>query len=402
MAGVPKNRLTIVPQANGKFLLTGYVFGKQVRRVHANVSVLEALRARLEAPARAQELARRGEEGTRLSTLTEAEEKAAKAIFQVLGGTQDAMRVVLAGIRAVRTEERQFPVNRALVLWKRRLTQLHRSGVTVDKNIATVRRMLRALPDARYLPQLTAKRIEQYVLREGVAIGTQVSEGATIRAWLNFCQKERLIAASPFTLDLADLKQTDRTHERPRILTPEQAQRLLKAALTAYDGAFAAYTLLSLFCFMRHAEVIATAPEDILADRVRVVPKKRGTVSYRTVTIPENVRQLLADAIKRHGRVIYSAQRWDVVREKAGLLKLAKRLKRGGNRRHLKSAWQANILRHTGISYLYQQTGSIAEVCRQAGNSSDVSFRHYLDLPPAGACQKFYAISAVLPAPQSG
>jgi hypothetical protein len=79
---------------------------------------------------------------------------------------------------------------------------------------------------------------------------------------------------------------------------------------------------------------------------------------------------------KRHGA-------YDRVREKAGLMKFSdKRSSPHGQFKIVSSIWQENILRHTGLSYLYQECGSVREVCRQAGNSSDTAFKPLVRIVP--------------------
>jgi hypothetical protein len=80
--------------------------------------------------------------------------------------------------------------------------------------------------------------------------------------------------------------------------------------------------------------------------------------------------------------------RWGAVREAAGL---AERGAVKNKKRAVTSdVWQENILRHTGISYFFQKSGDMRETTRQAGNSSDTAFRHYLNLPVEGAAEAFF------------
>ena len=141
---------------------------------------------------------------------------------------------------------------------------------------------------------------------------------------------------------------------------------------------------------------------------VEVRPRKRGTVSYRAVSVPACVLPILkaakARALKAEAEAqakatpekpaapVYVAEwgqvRWNTIRAAAGLGTLGP--VKNKKRPFASDMWQENILRHTGISYFYQRTGDMKETTRQAGNSSDTAFRHYLNLPGNGADKAFY------------
>jgi integrase len=172
-----------------------------------------------------------------------------------------------------------------------------------------------------------------------------------------------------------------RPTETPRILSPDQCQALWDATKELCP-AMLPYLGLSLWCFLRNAEAQRTQPHQIHPDFVEVLPVKAGTASHRTVPIPPNMRGHIKAPI------YWSKRHWQAIRTAA----------------KLNAVWQENILRHTGISYLYQHLSEkakrgkfqersvIAEVCRQAGNTSETAFRHYIALPVTGASRRFYAV----------
>ena len=87
---------------------------------------------------------------------------------------------------------------------------------------------------------------------------------------------------------------------------------------------------------------------------------------------------------------------WKVIRENAGLLKLKPSVKRSDRMLITKSSWDANILRHTGMSYLFQETGDANLVTTRAGNSVAVAFLHYLRRAKDGDYLKFNSITGSL------
>jgi hypothetical protein len=196
---------------------------------------------------------------------------------------------------------------------------------------------------------------------------------------------------------MKDLSATAKPKEPGRILTPEQCHSLLAAAKAHMNGLLVPYTILTTWCFMRDSEAQrltrAAMKLDAATPVIEVDTRKRRTAKYRTVTVPANVLSALRRSVKGWDdakTVPFSRNGWNTVREHAGLL-IRGKTTRGKRRPVLSSLWQADITRHTGISYLYQKCGDIKEVCRQAGNKSDVSFRHYLTMPSEGAADRFYA-----------
>jgi hypothetical protein len=269
---------------------------------------------------------------------------------------------------------------------------------------------------------VTPEHYESFVYRGKRADFTRKNDAAVLQAWANHWKKRRWVKEIPFEVDFKDLSSRARALDLPRILNPGQAKALLAAAKRAKSQGAAAYVALACWCFARHAEALRVTPTDLRLDGkvpvVEIRPRKRGTVSYRTVTVPACVLPVLVEAKARALKVaeekkaaaIAKAQTpeeleaaekmqpgpvatctrvsWDGIREAAGL---AKRGAIKNKKRPVESTiWQENILRHTGLSYFFQKSGDITETCRQAGNSSSTAFAHYLNLPVEGAAEAFY------------
>jgi len=221
---------------------------------------------------------------------------------------------------------------------------------------------------------------------------------------VRFCiaPARRWIGQSPFSIDMEDLRATAKPMGRPQILTPQQCHRLLAEAAKYRNGIMLPFAAISTWGFLRAAEVCRTTGNEIKLDEktpiISVYPVKRGTVSYREVTVPENMVPVLRhcmrrELIKKTTPIFFSRDMWETIRERAKLIEVTYVKQPNGKRpkRRIKNLfWQESILRHSGISYLFQKTGDIKEVCRQAGNSTETSFAHYLKLPKQGACDEFY------------
>jgi integrase len=407
MARHAENQLNTRTLPGGSLELFGRVNGQRIRERFRDVEALDARRLELEhtlqtAPDRSQHL--------RLTWLTEAQLRDAEAAVRRAGG-RALLECVEASDRVMTTSEPVLLVN-ARAEWETDARKRRREIRTIDGNDDRMAAFIRWLPAGIDTVQaVTPDHAEAYILRQTYARGqrvadhTRVAHARVLRAWGRFWVRRRWCVVSPFeTLNVADLEQSAEPAQLPRILTPAQARALMHAALERDSDPLrnlSAYVALSTWCFLRHSEVLRLRADDIRLDAVRPVveirPKKRGTPSYRTVEIPACVVPILRAALagldtperRAAWRVAWGRVRWDHLRAAAGLVTLSP--VRQKKRNIVAGLWQENILRHTGLSYLYQRTGDIREVTRQAGNSSDVAFRHYLQLSAPGAADAFYS-----------
>lgn len=399
MGRIAQNRLQIVALGDGRWRLHGYILGKQIRKISRNPDELAALKQAKEHELEKSQSAVR-DRVLRLTVLTEAQLRDAEAATDRAGG-RSLLDYVLLAQKHTGAGEPVLCVD-ALKAWVEDMAQKKRFPRTIEKNKHRIKAFLKtAKPE--HLSDITPAMCERWVFACGSGY-TPLTNAAVLRAWLNFCQRRprAWLAASPLAVDMRDLAHSTRAREAPRILGPDECHRLLRAALAhgkrAKRGRLAGFVILSTWCFMRSAEVLRTTASNLKLEAktpvVTITPRKRGTVSYRTVTIPANVLPLLrtwaATWLAKEGATVpLGRAAWESVRAAAGMLKLGPA--RNGRRPHVKSTWQENILRHTGISYFYQACGDITETCRQAGNSDATAFRHYLDLPEEGAAAQFYA-----------
>lgn len=391
-----KNALEIRSRGEG-YELIGYINGERVRKRSANYGDLEAIKGSHE-----QKLAAPSErpQAIRLTWLTEAQLRDAEAAVSRAGG-RSLLECVEASDRVMVTGE-PVTLGTAWTEWEQHLRSRKRFERTIGNNkdrVAAFTRHLAGL-GVKHTNEVTPEHVEAFIFRGERADFTRANDAAVVQAWCRFWIRRRWVKASPFEVDLRDLRERARPEELPRILTPTQARALMAAALARDGGALAPYVALSTWCFLRHAEALRVAAADLRLDGkapvVEVRPRKRGTVSYRAVSVPACVLPILREARARAlaaGResapvAPWGRVRWDAIRAAAGLATLGPLKNR---KRAVESAvWQENILRHTGISYHYQAGGSITDTTRQAGNSSDTAFRHYLNLPKEGAADEFY------------
>ena len=395
MARPPRNTLTIRIVSGGLFQLTGRFKGERIRIRSQDFDDLEAKRLDYEQlllapPARTQSL--------RMTRLTEAQLRDAEAAVE-RAGERSLLACVIASDRVMVTGD-PVPLSTALTDWLERQESRGRYERTIEGNMGRARAFIAEMASlgVHSVGEVRPEHFETWIYRGKRADYTRKGDASVLQAWANHWIMRKWVKESPFEVDMRDLKTRARAMELPRILTPEQAHALLAAANARGGARMAAYVALSCWCFARHAEVMRVTPTDMRFDGkvpvVEIRPRKRGTVSYRTVTVPACVLDILkaakAEAVQAGSEFVasYGRVRFDGVREAAGL---AERGKTKNKKRPVVSAvWQENILRHTGLSYLFQQTGDMKEVTRQAGNSSATAFAHYLNLPIEGASDAFF------------
>ena len=404
MARHRENLLRILPLPGGSWLLDGFHLGKRIRKQGRDVN---ALRVKMQEMQAVLTQATENIIAPRMTRLTEAQLRDAEAAVERAGG-RSLLACVIASDR-VMVKGDPVPLTRALTDWLAHQAERGRQDDTMKNNLGRSRAFIAWLADQGIttVGAVTPEHYESFIYRGKRADFTRKNDASVLQAWANHWKKRRWVKEIPFEVDTKDLSSRARSVDLPRILTQGQAHALLSAAKARGGARLAAYVALACWCFARHAEVLRVSTDDLKLDGkvpvVEIRPRKRGTVSYRAVTVPACVLGILrdakAEAIKAHeaeraeklppGPVVkWGRVRFATVREAAGL---AERGAVANKKRPVHSdIWQENILRHTGISYFFQKSGDMRETTRQAGNSSDTAFRHYLNLPVEGASEAFF------------
>ena len=388
MSRPKSNALTLDLIPTGSYLLHGSIDGKQIRRRSRDLAKMTAAKEDLERRVIDLKSLDIGMLPLRRTSLSEVALRGAEAVSRAFPDlTWREIEDLVAKNQPVGEQltsaealDRYLEYCRSLNLFKR----------SIDDKEDRIRAFLRSTP-AALITEVTPTQVETRVLRPGIAPQTQVSEAVLLNGWFRFLVRKKLLRGNPCELDIRKMKRMVRRTARPVILTPEEARRLVVATTANYEGRYLPYLALSLFCFMRHGEVTRTVPKAQLrlsldTPLVEVNPRKFGTPAYRQLPIPPNALGMLARLPADAKLVPYSRRHWERIRGLAGL---------GAGK------WSDNVLRHTGISYRYQELNaearrvpgtSVSQVTTEAGNSTDTAFRHYLNLPEPGAFREFYAI----------
>lgn len=370
-----------------------------------SLAELEAVKTKLEKVDDGQREVRELASSMRFTVLAPEQLRDAEAAFRMLEGRRHSLLQCVSAARSILGEGGTKDCAQAFEDWQADQRRMHLSEVTLKNNRGTVKLFLAAFP-VKTLDDIAPAMIEKFIFENDLMPFSQIQRLRQIRAWLNFCVSKKWLGRNPCEVDAAKMVDAAKRNEvrEDRIISPEQSERLLQAAVNLNGGIFVPYVILSLFCFMRSAEVRRIQGKaihlDIRNPSIDVWGHKKGG-KFRSVTIPANVRPLLQDCFDRglidpEKPVHFDFFGWRKVREAAGLIET-----QGFARsRIINSEWQPNLLRHTGVTYLYALTGDITQTTRQAGHSESTAFAHYLQLATPEQAAKFYAIDVRLPAEQ--
>lgn len=415
-----QNSLQIVPLGDG-FFLKGCIGGKQYRLKNPDLSVLETKKKELEDAQARAEILEASKPVAQHTRLTLEQIKEAEALFLEFGNLPRPMAEYLrAGLASLGVAELTLCTD-ALTNWLnwQRDEQKLDEATTIANNRQYLTKFFEA-SKVKFVSDITNAAIENFCslssIGKGASMYSKLTRASRIRAFLNYCVAKKILAKSPFEMDVSQTLKLAKKHKsKTLIFNPAECGALLSAAIET-DPRFVPFILLSTWCFMRRSEVLRCTPQQVKLDRkvpfVEPESNKVGTASYRTANIPANILTLLRSCIEtglwaKGSTPFFSDVLFDQLREKANLLTLSEPNAKGA-RRVVTSKWQPNILRHTGISMLYQRFSDLADqgkfteesviaaVTRQAGNSEDVAFEHYINIADAAQAAEFYQITGRL------
>lgn len=427
MARIAKNSLTITPLSDGRFYLSGSCSAKSVRLKFTDLHEAETKKAELENDATRLEILAATRPEPRYTWLDDDQIKKAQALFTEFARLPLPLGDYIRAGMATLGDGKLTLIEDAKTAWKTDMeTEQKLKAGSVSRNIQYLTLYIREHKPT-YVSDITTKsagefssvaKIEALDAERGASIYSRLTRFAVLRAFLSFCVKKEMIVenvlANVETKD--DVKLAKKRTKEAAVFTAAQCQALLDAAIET-DPRYIPFVLLTTWLFARQEEVWETTPKDVRFDvktpYVQFGSNKLGTPNHRKTLIPDNILPLLKECIDtglwaKDTTPFWSRNSWFNLREKAGLIKLAEPTSKGG-RAVLSSDWEKNALRHTGISMLYKKYSDMAEggifkeatsisaaVTRQAGNSKDVMFAHYLKDVSTEEMQAFYKITGRL------
>lgn len=235
-----------------------------------------------------------------------------------------------------------------------------RASRTVDSLKSTLELFL-AASDARTAADYTRDAITRYLDGlhvEPLTLRTQRGRLSSFGAWL---AKRQYIPENPTRY--IDVGHYD--PRPPRVLTPQEAERVMTMAAEYRDGMFAGMFALALFAGLRHGEILWLTWEDLCLDeKTPIIRVGRGKIRGRRAVRVVPIEPALLSWLKW-----FRQKGFPLVNTSSDARKIREVVN-----------WQEDIARHSWISYRLALIGDEVKVAREAGNSPDVIYRHYFQL----------------------
>ena len=254
------------------------------------------------------------------------------------------------------------------------------------------------------LPELTKQILYAWLSGLELAPRTKKNYRMVLAEVLAYAKQKRYIASNPleeFTRqDVKEIEGAGGEAQQPAILSPGDAEKLLKAAFANPDLDLGAAVVLGLFGGIRTEEIkrlswgaVRLGEKDPFVVIGPEIAKKRR---IRNVPLPENAVAWL-QRWPRGEKVTRNAHANDYQKRFKKLCKAAK------------LTWDANAMRHSFGSYHYARYGNSVETARILGHKSDdtVLFAHYRALTTKEQGEAYFAIipprevGGLLPFPQN-
>jgi integrase len=208
---------------------------------------------------------------------------------------------------------------------------------------------------------------------------TRLNYQRDLRGLWSYALKRKYASLNP----LERLEAPIIANEPPGILSPVQAENLLKKAAEPAAKAMLAYIAIGLFAGLRSAEIerLDWAEIDLTARLIEVTARKAKTRQRRHVNISDNLLAWLGQCSpKKKGKVAPPMSRLDLqlvgLAEKAGI-----------------KPWPKNALRHSFASYHLARHKDAARTALELGHyNQDMLFRNYRELVKPTEAEAYWKI----------
>lgn len=215
--------------------------------------------------------------------------------------------------------------------------------------------------------------IEDWFASRNEGLSTRASNIGRLSALFSFCERRGWIQRNPCRM----LERPRIDRRPPQILSPDQAQKLIRAVAS------------------RRPHMLPFFSLGMLAG---VRPDEIARISWDAIDVERGLLTIDAAASKVRRRRLVRLES-----ETTKLLKSGGRLpvSRATRRRYQSFAcavlgfeeWPQDILRHTAASYLLARHGDAGKVALSLGNSPGILLRHYRELVRPEDCDAFWSIS---------
>jgi integrase len=242
--------------------------------------------------------------------------------------------------------------------------------------------------EGRNIGDITAEELELYLNDLDIQPGTRNTIRRDMVTLWSFATA-RGFAQTNEAKKVEDAEDIDGT---PAILTPQQAEKLLKAC----EGDVLAYHAIGLFSGLRVAEIgrLDWSEIDFEGGYIHVSARKAKTRTRRLVPILPNLRAWLEPIAKSSGpiREPNFQKRMIAARRKAGFGKPGSESDEEKAKGIKLEPWPENGLRHSFVTYRLTDTGNAAQTALESGHDQDVMFAHYRELTRPKTAREFYEL----------
>lgn len=250
---------------------------------------------------------------------------------------------------------------------KERTGRTKRTVEALDSAVA----LFLANSEARLAADYTREMITLYLDKLQAPVLTIRTHRARLSAFGEWMARRQYIPENPVRyIDVATYDPRP-----PRVLTPVDAEKLMRRAAEYRGGMFALTYAVALYAGLRYSEILALKWEDVRLTGTPIIRvghgKIRGRRSVRVIPIQPALLSWLKWGEARKLPLVSPSSDSRKVREVV--------------------SWQTDIARHSWISSRLALVADEAQVAREAGNSPDVIYRHYFQLVTRADALRYFS-----------
>ena len=334
-------------------------------------------------------LARQTDTAIRATKLTDAQLRLAEAAYTRLDADHELMLAVDHWLKhgrqnAVAESPRLDEASDAFLSWLEGTESLR--ARTKDKLRNRVNLFRNSVPNLR-VSEIGPDVLDKFFSARKVSALTKIGDREAISRFFSWCieRPRRWSAVNPCR-EIRLEKKHDQTP--PAILSVEECKDFLSAAESFKAGQLVPYVAVCLFGGLRPAEAqrLSRDAVNMVDGEIRVESQSSKTKRPRVVAIGKTLRAWLTAYANKPFCPPNLRRDLDALKVKAGYTGRA-----NGDRDNLKP-WPADVLRHTGISHYFRQTGSYGQTAEQFGNSEAIIKKHYQGRVNSEDTKAFYGL----------
>lgn len=225
------------------------------------------------------------------------------------------------------------------------------------------------------IADITVETLEQWFAQRKEAPSSQRGNLGRLGSLFAFAERRCWITKNP----MRQLEKIRIDRKPPKILTPEQAERLMDFAMRRYPRSLAFFTL-ALFAGIRPQELEAVTWENVGTGIVTVDAAASKVRQRRIVHLNENAIEWLAFARELGSLLPF------------GINKRVRTLQKAAVHLGFEGGWCQDILRHSCASYWLATRNDVGAVSRELGNSPTILLNHYFELVTSESAAAFWSI----------